>query len=237
VQVPSNSVSIIYWLLQSLLGRGDAPACLGMSFMSVGANIDLQSLPRDSSKSRRTYTLAPMKLSRRNVLMRAVWNLVWLLLYRPTPMPLHAWRRLLLRAFGARVETGAHPCPRARIWAPWNLTMGAHSCLADNVDCYCVAAVTLGAHATISQYSYLCTASHDYQDPSMPLIVAPITVEAEAWVAADVFVGPGVLIGEGAVIGARSTVIADIQPWMVAAGSPTGIIGTRKRFSRTAATG
>jgi len=29
-------------------------------------------------------------------LRRAVWNAAWLLLYRPSPIPLHGWRRLLL---------------------------------------------------------------------------------------------------------------------------------------------
>lgn len=110
--------------------------------------------------------------------------------------------------------------------------MGEHSCLASDVDCYCVAPVSLGAHATVSQYSYLCTASHDYRDPAMPLVVAPITLEAEAWVAADVFVGPGVKIGEGAVVGARSSVFADVEAWAVVAGSPARQQATRPRFVR-----
>ena len=54
----------------------------------------------------------------------------------------------------------------------------------------------------------------------MPLVTAPIRIEADAWVTADVFVGPGVTIGEGAVVGARSTVLRDVAPWMVVAGSP-----------------
>jgi len=112
--------------------------------------------------------------------------------------------------------------------------MGAHSCLADDVDCYCVAPVSLGEHATVSQYSYLCAASHefrgyDFQDPEMPLVIAPIIIEAYAWVAADVFVGPGVKIGEGSVVGARSTVLQDVPPWTVAAGSPIKLIGDRPR--------
>jgi putative colanic acid biosynthesis acetyltransferase WcaF len=158
--------------------------------------------------------------------------MTWLLLYRPSPTVLHAWRRLLLRAFGAKVGALAHPYPRARIWAPWNLTMGPHSCLANDVDCYCVATVCLGAHVTVSQYSYLCTASHDYQDPAMPMVCAPIDIGADAWVAADVFVGPGVRIGAGAVIGARSTVIADVEPWTVVAGSPPRRLGQRAQFIR-----
>jgi putative colanic acid biosynthesis acetyltransferase WcaF len=105
--------------------------------------------------------------------------------------------------------------------------MEAHSCLANDVDCYSVAAITIGAYATVSQYSYLCSASHDYRDPRMTLIVAPIVIEPYAWVAADVFVAPGVKVGEGAVVGARSTVIHDVAPWTVVAGSPAKEIGIR----------
>jgi len=67
----------------------------------------------------------------------------------------------------------------------------------------------------------------------MPLIVAPIIIESEAWVAADVFVGPGVRVGEGAVIGARSTVMSDVEPWSVVLGSPAAKRGVRERFRRT----
>ena len=58
------------------------------------------------------------RLGWRNQLGRALWGIAWLLLYRPSPRPLHGWRRLLLRCFGARVGRGAHPYPSARIWAP-----------------------------------------------------------------------------------------------------------------------
>ncbi len=67
----------------------------------------------------------------------------------------------------------------------------------------------------------------------MPLIVAPIVIESNAWVAADVFIGPGVKVGEGAVVGARSTVIDDVPPWSVVAGSPATPRGMRQKFSRT----
>jgi putative colanic acid biosynthesis acetyltransferase WcaF len=110
--------------------------------------------------------------------------------------------------------------------------METGSCLANDVDCYCVAPIRVGAHATVSQYSYLCSASHDPRDPAMPLIIAPIVIESYAWVAADVFVGPGVTVGEGAVVGARSTVIQDVAPWTVVAGAPAILRGVRPRFSR-----
>ena len=155
-----------------------------------------------------------------NKLMRVLWGLTWLLLFRPTPAFCRGWRRLVLRCFGARIGRGAKVLPSARIWAPWNLSMGEEACLSHHVDCYCVAPVTIGAHATISQYSYLCTATHDVGDPHMRLLVAPIDVGEGAWVCADVFVGPGVTIGEGAVAGARSSVFSDLPEWTVCLGSP-----------------
>jgi putative colanic acid biosynthesis acetyltransferase WcaF len=185
---------------------------------------------------RRTHALREARLTAGETALRAVWGIVWLLLYRPSPRLLHGWRRFLLRSFGARIERGAKPYPRVRIWAPWNLTMAEQSCLADDVDCYSVAPVVLGPHATVSQYSYLCTASHDYRDPAMPLVVAAITIEAEAWVAADVFVAPGVKVGRGAVVGARSGVFSDVEPWAVVAGSPAKRQGVRPAFVRQAGT-
>lgn len=177
--------------------------------------------------------LQACKLTFGNKVSRVVWQIVWMLLYRPSPVFMHGWRRWLLRLFGATIEAGAHPYPSAKIWAPWNLTMRQHSCLAPQVDCYCVAPVILGAHAIVSQYSYLCTASHDFKDRAFPLVAAPIALEAHAWVAADVFVGPGVTIGEGAVVGARSTVVRSVAPWAVVAGPAQRVVGQRPPFEAT----
>lgn len=162
-----------------------------------------------------------------NAVGRVLWRVVWLIVYRPSPRVFHGWRRFLLRLFGATVGPGAHPYPSAKIWAPWNLTMGPRSCLGPDVDCYCVDQIILGANATVSQYSFLCTASHDYRHSHMPLVTAPIVIEDHAWVAADVFVGPGVTIGEGAVVGARASVFRDVAPWTVVAGNPVKVINKR----------
>jgi putative colanic acid biosynthesis acetyltransferase WcaF len=144
---------------------------------------------------------------------------------------LHGWRRFLLRLFGAKMGLGTFAYPSVQIWAPWNLVMGDHSCLSHFVDCYCVDKVTLGHHATVSQYSHLCTASHDYNKADMPLISAPIVIADFAWVTADVFVGPGVTVSEGAVIAARSTVTRDVPPWTVVAGAPAKFVRLRDQHT------
>lgn len=105
--------------------------------------------------------------------------------------------------------------------------MGAHSCLADHVDCYSVAPITIGAYATVSQYSYLCAATHDYSADDFALRPKPITIGARAWVAADAFVGPGVTVGEGAVVGARASVFKDVPAWAVVGGNPARFLKWR----------
>jgi len=151
---------------------------------------------------------------------RVLWALVWATLFRMSPAPLFGWRRFLLRAFGASIGIHAHPYPRCRIWAPWNLTMGAHSCLANDVDCYCVDSVIVGDFATVSQQAMLCTATHDYSDPAFRLVTKPITIGPRAWIGARAFVAPGVNVGEGAVIGAASAVFRDVETWTVVGGNP-----------------
>jgi putative colanic acid biosynthesis acetyltransferase WcaF len=167
------------------------------------------------------------QLSLPNKIGRVVWNFAWLLLYRPSPKFCFAWRRMLLRLFGAVVRDGAHPYPRCRIWAPWNLVMGEHSCLANDVDCYSVAPVKLGAHATVSQYAFLCTATHDYEDADFHLITKPIDIGDYAWVGARAFIAPGVVVDEGAVVGATASVYRDVPKWTVVGGNPAKVIKRR----------
>lgn len=163
-----------------------------------------------------------------NKLARGLWGLVWLLLYRPTPRPFHAWRRLLLRLFGAKVGKGALVYPSAVIWAPWNLTLGPGSTLGDGVDCYNVAHVKLGAGAVASQRAYLCTASRNIDAPGKPLMTAPIVLADNAWVAAEAYLAPGVALGEGAVAAARAVVTRSVAPWNVVAGNPARVIRQRQ---------
>jgi len=160
--------------------------------------------------------------------MRALWGVAWTLLFRPSPRLVHGWRRFLLRLFGARIGRGAKIMPSARIWAPWQLTMGEYACLSHHVDCYCVAPVKIGAHATVSQYAHLCAASHDMNDPHMKLIKAPIVIGDGAWICAGAFLGMGVTVGEGGVAAARAVVVEDVAPWTVVGGNPARFLKNRE---------
>lgn len=160
-----------------------------------------------------------------------MWEIVWALFFRPFCgrffMP---WRGLLLRLFGATLERGAHVYASARIREPWNLEMGEHSCLAEDVICYNVDKVRIGAYATVSQRCFLCTASHDIDHPQHPLITAPISIGTRAWVAAEACIGMGVTISTGAVVGARAAVFRDVGEWQVVGGNPAVFLRTRNKL-------
>jgi putative colanic acid biosynthesis acetyltransferase WcaF len=160
---------------------------------------------------------------------RGLWGIVWILLYRPSPRPFHGWRRMLLRSFGAKIGRGAMPYPSAVVWAPWNLTMGQYSTLGDGADCYSVARVEIGDHASVSQRAYLCAASRDVDDPDHPLMTAPIVIERHGWVAAEAYIGPGVTIFEGGVVAARAVAVRDVPAWTVVGGNPARPIRERRR--------
>lgn len=167
--------------------------------------------------------------SRRDKMRRLLWSIAWTLLARPFPRSCcSGWKRLLLRAFGAKVAGTAVVYSSARVFKPWLLTMDDHSCLAEGVDCYNAAPVHIGVNATVSQRAFLCTASHDISDPRHRQTEAPIFIADRAWVCAEAYVGPGVTIGEGAVVGARGCAYKDVEPWTVVGGNPARVISHRE---------
>lgn len=168
-------------------------------------------------------------LSRGHQIKRLIWGIVWTVFTKPFPRrSANAWKIFLLRLFGAKVHSKAVVYSSVKVYAPWNLEMHAYSCLAPEVDCYNVAKITLGANTTVSQKTYLCTASHDITKPHNPLITAPIIIKDQVWVAADAFVGMGVTIEQGAVVGARAAVFKNVEAWSIVGGNPAKFIKKRK---------
>jgi len=167
-----------------------------------------------------------------NRLARTLWHILYVLLFRPSPRPLHAWRALLLRCCGAKLGANCHIYAKCRIWAPWNLRCDDYASIADGAVIYNAAPVHLGSHAIISQDAYVCSATHDIDDPSFPMITAPISIGPYAWVCARAAVLPGVCVHEGAVLGLGAVTSKDLEAWQVYAGVPAQRIRQRARHNR-----
>ncbi|MGO9361323.1 MAG: putative colanic acid biosynthesis acetyltransferase [Xanthobacteraceae bacterium] len=167
-----------------------------------------------------------------NQIYRLVWSVTWLLLAAWTPPPLHGWRRLVLRLFGAKVAPTAHIYPSARIWSPLNLEIGDFAGIGPRVNVYSMARITFAPYSLASQGAHICAGTHDIEDVNFQLHARPIVIGYRAWIAAEAFVGPGVTVGDGTVLGARGCAFRDLDPWMVYAGNPARAIKPRNvRFA------
>jgi putative colanic acid biosynthesis acetyltransferase WcaF len=161
---------------------------------------------------------------------RLLWNLCWMLLYRTSPRPMHAWRTMLLRMFGAQMGSNCRFYPSAKIWAPWNLQCADLVAVADAAEIYNPAPMQFGSHAIVSQGAFLCGATHDFDDPGFPLLSYTSSFGAYSWICARAVVMPGVNIGEGAVLGLASVATRDLEAWGVYAGMPATKVKERKHL-------
>lgn len=157
-----------------------------------------------------------------------LWQIVHLILFRPTFKQLGPWRVLLLRCFGAKINRTCYVASSAIVKMPWNLVMENNTCLGPSSECYNLAPITLRARATVAQHAYLCAGTHDLDDPALPLVVGPIEIGADAFIGAKALLLPGVVVGEGGVVGAGAVVTKDVEPWTIVAGNPAKVIGKRE---------
>ena len=143
------------------------------------------------------------------------------------PFLRNSLRLRLLRMFGARVRKWTAVYGSAKIFAPWNLDMGDGCNIGPRVEIYCKAPVALGDGVSISQDSFICTASHDVSDPDMKLTLGEIHIGDDVWIGARAIILPGVTIGEGAIVAAGAVVTKDVEPWTVVGGNPAKFIKKR----------
>lgn len=129
-------------------------------------------------------------------------------------------KRGILRFLGAKIGSGVVIKPAVNILFPWKLEIGNHAWIGEEAWLLNFEKISIGAHACISQRTFLCGGNHDFRDPSMPYRNAAITIHSGAWVGARAFVGPGVEIGEETVITAGSVVLKSQPSAMICGGNP-----------------
>lgn len=168
---------------------------------------------------------SPWPLRRR--LEQLAWECAWAWTCRWTPKPCNPWRLLVLRLFGAEVHGTPFVHQHARVTQPGNLVLHHRACLGDGAHAYALDRIVLHEGATIAQEAYLCTGTHDFASPHLPLQTAPICVGPGAFVGARAFVLPGLVLGAGCVVGAMSVVTRDVPPGAIVAGNPARLHGSR----------
>lgn len=163
-------------------------------------------------------------------IVRALWNVVWLFFFRPSPAHgkiFNMWRIFILRCFGANIGRSCVIKNSCEIWLPKNLELGDWVALDEKVVCYNVDKIYIGSQSTVSREAFICCAGHDIHSRTMELTFAPVSIGKNCWIASRSTILPGVTIGDGVVVGACSVVAKDIAPWTVVSGNPARFLKAR----------
>ena len=89
--------------------------------------------------------------------------------------------------------------------------------------------VTIGNNVIFAQNIVASGLNHDYTDVNQPIykqkiLVSPIIIEDDCWIAANSVITSGVTIGKHSVVAGGSVVTKSIPPYSVAAGNPAKVI-------------
>lgn len=152
--------------------------------------------------------------------MVQLWWIIQNLFFKPSPQVLYGWRRFLLRSFGAKIGKGVIIRPSAQFTYPWKISIGDNSWVGDEVVLYSLGEIEIGCDTVISQRSYICTGSHNYNTENFDIYAKKISIGNKCWLATDVYVAPDVTIGDFTVVGARSSVFKDLPSNKVCKGNP-----------------
>ena len=68
--------------------------------------------------------------------------------------------------------------------------MQHRACLGEYTNAYSLGKIEIHERATVAQEAYLCTGTHDFNDPSLQLITKPIAVGKNAFIGARAMILP-----------------------------------------------
>lgn len=160
-------------------------------------------------------------------ILLSIWRFTWILLCAWTPKYLNPWRLLILKTFGAKVLGVPFVHQSVQIRIPWHLTLHHRACLGEKVQVYSLGEIEVHQNATIAQEAYLCTGTHDFNNPAFQLITKKITIGENTFIGARAMILPGISVHKNAVVGAQSVVSKDVAPNQIVAGNPAMEVGIR----------
>lgn len=166
-------------------------------------------------------------ITKTDKLYRFCWRVTSLLLFAPFSLPIfNNWRIFMLRLFGAKIGSGSVVYSSVYIPSPRQLSMGKESALGPEVKLH-IGKTIIGNKVTISQRTYLCSATHATTSLNTPFLAGTIIIEDFVWIAAEAFIMSNVTIRKGAIVGARSAVFKDVDEWSIVGGNPAREIKKR----------
>ena len=137
------------------------------------------------------------------------------------------WRKFILRIFGAKIGKGGKLKINIKISEPWNLSIGDHCWIGENVWIDNLALVRIGNRVCISQGVYLCTGNHNYKKDLFNLILKKIVIEDDCWIAAKSIIAPGSILKRGSVSCLGTVVSGILQKDGIYKGNPAKLLKSK----------
>ncbi len=160
------------------------------------------------------------------ILVKFVWDFIGKPLFSIS-LPGTYWRKLILRIFGAKIGKGGKLKTNIKISEPWNLKIGDHCWIGEDVWIDNLALVKIGNRVCISQGVYLCTGNHNYKNDLFNLILKKIIIEDDCWIAAKSIIAPGSILKRGSVSTLGSLVSGILQEDGIYKGNPAKLLKSK----------
>ena len=117
-----------------------------------------------------------------------------------------------------------------------NIALGDNVYIGEGTRIYAQGNVTIKSGTVIADTVDIRTANHYYDGTELKMLpfdekvlISPVMIEENVWVASHVLILPGVTIGEGAVVAAGAVVTKDVPSFAVAGGNPARVIKYRDK--------
>lgn len=155
-----------------------------------------------------------------NAVTRVLWHYFNALFLKTGLLPVNAFKRFLLRLFGAQVGKGVVIKPGVSIKYPWHLKIGDNTWLGERVWIDNLVLVSIGNNVCISQGAILQTGSHNYKKASFDLLTGSITLEDGVWIGCGAIVNQNVTAASHALLTSGSVATKNLEPFFIYQGNP-----------------
>jgi len=129
-------------------------------------------------------------------------------------------KRFLLRIFGTKVGKGLIIKPKVNIKYPWNLEIGDHVWIGEEVWIDNLDKVSIGDHSCLSQGALILCGNHNYKKHTFDLITLPIYIKEGVWICARSTVVQGITCGSHSILGVGSVATSDMEAYSIYHGVP-----------------